>query len=81
MTSEPAKKIALAVLTTDADQPSSEVAIDSELAEVREVLEGIITCVFDEGAGSVMHWCDPEDTCNDACQRARSLYDKLRIDK
>jgi hypothetical protein len=56
--------------------------IDAELAEVREVLRGLVVsfpsgeccwCALPPNAGSPDHTLD--------CERARALYSKLRIDK
>lgn len=56
--------------------------LDTELAEVREVLDGLA----DDGCYG---WCwqrwgrerGDDEYHSDACQRARALYQKLRIDK
>lgn len=73
MASELAKKIALAALTTDADQPSSEVAVDAELQEVRGVLDSL--------RQSRDCWCVAtwKGTHDGRCQRARDLMEKLEV--
>ena len=50
--------------------------VDAELAEVREVLEGIRGFY-----GTADCWCDSEDDAPhfEHCQRARALYERLRI--
>jgi hypothetical protein len=59
--------------------------VDVELQGVREVLDGLIQYVFDEGdgRGPQPHWCDPDDNttpdCTPACQRARQLAERLRV--
>jgi hypothetical protein len=81
MASQLANKIAHAVLATDADQPSVEVAIDAQLAEVREVL-GLLSRLRVEGKPC---WCESAFRTigdHDAnCQRTSALYEKLRVDQ
>jgi hypothetical protein len=56
--------------------------IDAELSEVREVLDGLLVRQW-SGNVPILCWCDGvgDDEHSDACQRARALYEKLRIDK
>lgn len=72
--SELAKKIAHAVIAVDADQPSAEIAIDTELQEVREVLYGI----SDDGCYDACKY-RREEGHSEACQRACVLMEKLKV--
>ena len=68
MASKFADKIYTAILSTDADQPYATVAIDAELAEVREAMGHLLQVV--KGANL--------PTCA-ACKRARVLYERLEV--
>jgi len=54
-------------------------AIDPQLQEVREVLEGLQTHLINTGDAIETHWCDPDDNCNNVCERARALMEKLEV--
>lgn len=57
-----------------------EAALSSRDSEIREVLEGLITCTLDEGNGPELHWCpfgeDSDMECGPSCVAARELYTK-----
>lgn len=61
------------------DYKPREQMIDAELAEVREVLEGLRT----SPAEADPCWCNGwwSEPHRERCQRARALYDRLRINK
>ncbi len=53
---------------------------DAELQEVRFVLLGLQTSVIDLGDHIENHWCNPDgDNCNNICERARALLERLRV--
>lgn len=76
-----AEHAALREMSSYADKAAKvAAAIDAELAEVRSVLEGLQT--FQMNLGDVeteQHWCSSPAGCNVHCQRARTLWEKLKV--
>jgi hypothetical protein len=54
---------------------NAKLAIDAELSEVREVLDTTKRRSLPDGPC----WCGSNTKHADRCQRARALYEKLRI--
>lgn len=69
-----AKKIAYEVLMTDAEQPSTEAAIDAALTEVRNFVTALHNAYQsdEEFSASTIDWLGG---------RAKVLHEKLRTDK
>jgi hypothetical protein len=78
MASELAARLLEVVSARYGSVHNAKLALDKELAEVREVLDGLRSL-----GQSKPCWCrfagNKEHSV--ACQRARELYEKLRIDK
>jgi predicted ATP-grasp superfamily ATP-dependent carboligase len=77
MASELTQKIMDAIVVDDSyvgdiDERTTAAAIDAELAEVREVLDGLIRHSKGEAH---------EESCIALSKRASALYEKFRIDK
>ena len=54
-------------------------AVDVELQEAREVLEGLQTHSIELGDLTEAHWCNPDRDCGENCERARALFERLRV--